>query len=201
VTVPTAAGRPGPRGIRIHRCATLRPDETRRRRRISVTSPVRTLLDLAPLVTARRLRRMVDEAHVQRLCTPAQLAQGVAVRGGRPGTPALAALLAQHEIGSTVTFSELEERFLALCVAAGLPRPDVNAPGVAGRVDFTWPALRLAVETDGGRFHSTRAAIERDRAKEARLVTSGWRVLRFTWRQVVFDQDLVVAALVACLSG
>jgi hypothetical protein len=200
VSAPSAAGRPGPAGVRLHRCPSLRRDETRTRRRIPVTSPVRTLLDLAPRLSRRRLERAIDEAVLQRLCTTAQLELAVRSRAGQRGTPALRGLLQEHVVGSTPTDSELEERFLALCRTAGLPPPAVNARGAAGRVDFTWPPIRLAVETDGWRFHRTRAAVERDRAKEARLVTAGWRVLRFTWRQVVSEPDVVVAALTACLS-
>lgn len=201
VSVPSAAGRSGPPGVRLHRCRTLRRDETRTRRRIPVTSPVRTLFDIAPRVTPRRLERAVDEAYVQRLCSIAQLEEAARARAGQPGTAAMAELLTRHAVGSTLTDSELEERLLLLCAAADLPRPTVNARGPAGRVDFTWPARRLAVETDGGKFHRTAAAIERDRAKEARLVTAGWRVLRFTWHQIIDDPATVVAALAACLSS
>ena len=52
------------------------------------------------------------------------------------------------------------------------------------RVDFCWPEQRLIVETDGYEHHGTRAAFERDRAKDAQLTVRGWRVLRFTEPQV-----------------
>jgi hypothetical protein len=47
---------------------------------------------------------------------------------------------------------------------------------------FHWPAQRLIVETDGWDSHSTRAAFESDRAKDAALTAAGYRVVRFTWR-------------------
>jgi hypothetical protein len=201
VSVPSAAGRSGPVDVRVHRVPSLDRDDVRRRARIPVTSPVRTLVDLSPLVTRRRMERLLDEAHVLRLCTPAQVRLAVRGRVGRPGMPLLTSILDGHDVGSTLTESELEERFLDLCAQAGLSMPTVNEPGVAGRVDFTWPALRLAVETDGWRFHRTQAAVERDRAKEARLVIDGWRVLRFTWRQIVYRPASVIAALRASMSS
>ena len=42
--------------------------------------------------------------------------------------------------------------------------------GIAYEVDLLWRAQRLILETDGGRFHSTRSQIERDRRKESDLV-------------------------------
>ncbi|HYH59643.1 MAG TPA: DUF559 domain-containing protein [Thermoleophilaceae bacterium] len=51
-------------------------------------------------------------------------------------------------------------------------------------VDASWPAAKLIVELDSWEFHRTRAAFERDRARDAKLVAAGHRVLRFTWRQL-----------------
>ena len=51
-------------------------------------------------------------------------------------------------------------------------------------VDFFWPEQRLIVETDGRGTHLTPAAFERDRARDARLLALGYRVLRFTDLQV-----------------
>jgi very-short-patch-repair endonuclease len=51
-------------------------------------------------------------------------------------------------------------------------------------VDFLWREQRLVVETDSWQHHSDRAAFEADRARDARLQSLGYRVLRFTWRQI-----------------
>jgi len=53
----------------------------------------------------------------------------------------------------------------------------------------------LAVETDGHTHHGTRAAFERDRARDARLTAAGLRVVRFTYRQVVADAPETAALL------
>ena len=68
-------------------------------------------------------------------------------------------------------------------------------------IDFAWPAQRLAVETDGRRFHGGRLAFERDRRRDQRLTVAGWRPLRFTWRQVVQRPADVAATLRALLSS
>jgi very-short-patch-repair endonuclease len=58
-----------------------------------------------------------------------------------------------------------------------------------------WRDARLIVETDGHRHHGTRAAFERDRARDARLIAAGWRVVRFTERQVRDEADAVADLL------
>jgi very-short-patch-repair endonuclease len=62
-------------------------------------------------------------------------------------------------------------------------------------VDFLWRDRALIVEADGFRHHGDRLAFERDRAKDARLQSLGFRVLRFTYRQLTGDRSAVVAAL------
>ena len=67
-------------------------------------------------------------------------------------------------------------------------------------MDLCWPARRLIVEADRHDAHATAIAFEGDRRRDQRLVAAGWRVARFTWRQVVREPQLVVATL-AELSG
>jgi very-short-patch-repair endonuclease len=76
----------------------------------------------------------------------------------------------------------------------------VNAPLHGYEVDLLWWQQRLVVEVDGYRFHSTRAAFERDRRKDADLQAAGYRVLRFTWRQITKESDAVIARLAQALS-
>lgn len=56
------------------------------------------------------------------------------------------------------------------------------------------------VETDGREIHGTRAAFERDRARDARLTAAGYRVVRFTWRQVIGEPATVAGLVRACLA-
>jgi hypothetical protein len=187
VTVPTAAGRRARHPIRLHRHAGLGAEERTRHRGIPITTPARTLLDLAAAAPRRALERALDQAEVLRLIDARRLRTLLDAHPRRPGTPVLAALLAEHDLGSTLTKSELEERFLALCDAHDLPRPKVNVRLWGLEVDFHWP-------------DRTRTAFERDRARDARLATAGLRVHRFTDRQIARAPDAVVAALRRSLS-
>jgi len=66
-------------------------------------------------------------------------------------------------------------------------------------VDFLWADHFLIVEVDGWGSHGTRSAFEEDRARDARLATLGYSVVRFTWRQVTRDPSGVAATIRALL--
>jgi hypothetical protein len=118
-----------------------------------------------------------------------------------PRARALRHALRAYRVEFEWTNSELERRALALFASAGVPPPDVNAwidvGGDGFAVDFSWPALRLVVEVDGWETHGDRASFEEDRRRDALLGAAGWRVLRFTWRQVVDRPEFVARALAA----
>ena len=71
--------------------------------------------------------------------------------------------------------------------------------GVAIEADCLWRRERLVVELDGYTAHATRAAFERDRARDRRLQAAGWRVVRITWRQLHDEPQEVAAELRALL--
>jgi very-short-patch-repair endonuclease len=68
-------------------------------------------------------------------------------------------------------------------------------------VDFLWPEAGLIVEVDGWRDHGTRSAFESDRERDAWLTAQGYRVVRFTWRQVKYDGTKVARVVRAILAS
>ena len=68
-------------------------------------------------------------------------------------------------------------------------------------VDFCWPPHRLIAETDSRRHHGTRAAFERDRARDAALMVAGHRVIRFTYRQIQRGSAAVAGTLLALMAA
>lgn len=77
--------------------------------------------------------------------------------------------------------------------AARLPEPETNAQIHGYEVDFLWRDLDPIV--DGYAFHSSRRAFERDRRRDAKLQSAGFRVLRVTWRQIADEPSALVALL------
>jgi very-short-patch-repair endonuclease len=198
IDVTVAAGhRAGQAGIRVHH-SPLEPHEITTLAGLLVTSPERTLRDLAGELPQDELDRAANEAQVQRLTTAAGLRSYLARSSSRPGARALREALREEP---SVTRSELERVFLALIDRIGLPRPDTNVRVEGYEVDFLWREAGLVVETDGHAAHHTRRAFEHDRRKDARLTAAGYRVLRFTWRQLHDEPEVVAARLAAALSA
>lgn len=189
---------PNRSGIRTRRTTTLDDRDISLLDRIPITTPARTLLDLAAALPPYLLERIVAEARVRRLADRRSTADQLQRNPGRPGTRALRTLL-ELPGGPAFTRSEAERRMLALVRAADLPPPLVNSRIGRYEVDFLWRAQRIAVEVDGYAYHSNRRAFERDRAKDAALAAAGHTVLRVTWRQIADTPEAVIARLAAAL--
>ena len=187
VTVPSRSARPR-RGIDVHMSTTLEPADMTIIDAIPCTTLPRTLLDLAEVVDERAVEKAINQAEVLRKFDLGAVNEVLSRAPGRRGAAVLKRVLTAYD-GPTLTVRELEERFLALCRAAGLPKPAVNEwitldGGIAYKADFLWQAERLIVETDGWGSHGTRQAFENDRRRDRRLSVAGWTVVRFTWRDV-----------------
>jgi very-short-patch-repair endonuclease len=197
VTVTGGRRRSRP-GIAVHHAA-LTPADVRRRDALRLTSPARTLLDLAGTLPAHELELAINEAQVLGLVRPSQL-RGLLTRTApaRPrGATALRTLLTD---APAPTRSELERRMRALARRVGLPLPRTQACVLRYTVDFLWAAERVVVEVDGYRAHGTRLRFETDRERDAALLAAGYRVLRFTWRQLVEQPEVVAARLAVVLA-
>jgi very-short-patch-repair endonuclease len=178
------------RSVRVH---TRKHQERSRHKRLPLTPPAQTLLDIAGVVRFMELRRALAEAEYRRLAT---LAEVEAVLGrGRPGSAALRAALECHLPQLARTRSRMEEKFVLLCERHCLTPPAVNARIAGWTVDAVWFDLRLAVELDSHAAHATPAAMEEDRRRDLELRAAGYTVLRYTWRQVTEEGDLVIADL------
>jgi very-short-patch-repair endonuclease len=190
----TVAGRnPGQRpGIRRHRSRTIGPRDTRTRHRIRVTSPARTIVDNA---CDPDLEQLVATALASELVTVRQIEREIARCQIRHGVRRLNAVLRQQG-GPRLTRSWGERRMLSLIRRAGLPVPETNYPMFEYVLDAFWPEHKLVVEVDGYEFHGDRQAFESDRARDAKLVAAGYRVIRFTAIQLR-DQPLVVISRLA----
>jgi very-short-patch-repair endonuclease len=185
VTVPRGGQRRRRGALIIHRAALPDGDVTVKEG-IRVTTPSRTIVDLADVLSQRQLERVIDEAAYLRLDLG-----DLRPREGRRGSGNLATVLATHNAGSTRTRSELEERTLSLCQSFRLPAPEVNSSIAGYEVDFVWREARLIVETDGWAAHGTRQAFERDRHRDAELMAGGWRVLRISYASLEHDPKWV----------
>ncbi len=128
-----------------------------------------------------------------------QIEQAIARCPTRRGIRRLRKVLNQDG-GPRRTRSWAERRLLALIRQAGLPVPLTNRQLLGFQVDALWPEHRLVVEVDGERFHGGRRAFDNDRARDAALVAAGYRVIRFTARQLEECPLVVLTQLAAALA-
>ncbi len=193
----TKSGSPHAR-VLVHRTRSIHREERTVCDWIPVTSVPRTLLDLADVVSARRLERAFEEADRRRLLDAKELECLLERANGRHHRNHLVALHAQFRPAPR-TRSELERRFMDLIRQSEIPEPLVNATVMGYEVDMLWPEAKVVVELDGYAFHSHRAAFERDRDRSLVLEAAGYRVLRVTWRELIESPELVLDALRARL--
>jgi predicted transcriptional regulator of viral defense system len=195
VVGPGTRARPG---IKVHRSALLEPEDLTRVKGIPVTTPARTIVDLAALLNDSGLRRLVRRAQGEKRVSIPQLAEALERLGPRRGAARLRRTLAT---GPAPTKSELENIVLDLILRGGLAHPDVNVPLlISGRrvvPDFRWPEQRLVVEADGAAWHDNPVARTDDAERQALLEAHGERVLRVTWAQSVTQPSQTLTRIAA----
>jgi hypothetical protein len=162
---------------------------------IPVTSPARTLVDLATELGSVAIERAVNDADKRDLIDPETLRTVLDDYAGEPGVRALRNLL--NRLTFRLSDSDLEIYFRPIAAAAELPLP-LSKQSVNGfEVDFFWPDLGLVVETDGLRYHRTPSAQARDALRDRTHVIAGMSPIRFTHYEIRYEPHKVRAALLA----
>jgi very-short-patch-repair endonuclease len=167
------SGRKQRDGIHLHRSPSLPDNAPTRRDGIAVTNPARTLADLRRTIEPALFRSALREAEF---------------RGLELG-----------DVPSDRSRSDLERAFLRLCRRHRLPMPEVNVEVGRFTVDFLWRRERPAVETDGYAAHRGRQAFEDDHTRELELHALGYRLRRFSDRQVEHQPRAVARAVADAL--
>ena len=193
---------PAPRdGVRIHRSSDLGAVDLDRRRSIPVTTAARTLIDLASLVEPARLELALDDAEQRGLVWRPHVRWRLDQLGGkgRSGVPQLRALLERTE-GRPLGDSWLEQEAIRIIAGAGLPAPRCQVrlrrhDREIARVDLLWDGPRLVAELAGHATHATRRRRQRDAQRGSELSLQGWRVVEFTYEDVVERPGYVVASI------
>ena len=175
---------------------------------IPVTDPARTLLDLGAVVTPHIAERALDDALRRGLTTLDRLRRRLRAEGGngRRGASVLRTLISARDPASAPAESALEARVRRLIAGSRLPTPvpqyEVRDQGrLLARVDYAWPDHMVALEADGYRYHSGRAAWQRDLTRRNALTGRGWRILHVTWEDLTRRPKAVTAAIRTALDA
>ncbi len=180
-------------GIWIHR-GRLHPEDRDERSGIPVTTVARTLFDYAEVVDFRRLENAWEEADRLKRLRLREI-EAVCERGyGRRALKPTRRLLAEAR-AVTRTRSPLEDRFQRFARHFDLPPHSTNVEVLGKEVDVLWPAAELIVELDSWEFHSHRAAFQRDRTRDSRLLVAGYRTIRVTHDRLDKDASALAAEI------
>lgn len=169
---------------------------------VPVTTPARTLVDLAATVRSGRLTTAVEDALSARSCTLAELSacRDELSRPGKRGLRQLGVILTALGPGAVPAATTLERRLKRVLSEGGLPAPvrEHQLPwcrDTPGRVDFAYPAQHVIVEADSRRWHTREGDFEVDRRRDREAQLAGWDVYRFTWDDLRSRPDEVVATV------
>ena len=191
--------RPQP-GIRVHRTQSLAPQDIRVRYGIPVTSPARTLLDLAGIFGELELEAAMLIAFRRQGLRLSQLHDVIARNPYAKGVARLRALLDQPQTLHD-TRSLYERRLLRLLREAELPLPVTNVTAAGHLVDAIWPDLKLVVEFDSWRHHRERDRFETDRLRDQHLAATGHQAIRITARQIDDRPYALVARIASVITS
>lgn len=179
-------------GIRSHRNSALTRADVTTRDGIRVTTPARTLADIAPRLTDIQLERAIHEARRNHDLPDPQLARLYQL------CPRAARVFDAGEAPSRSIFQHYLKTFLR---DRGFPIPEFEVRWHGYEVDAFYQDAQLIIELDGYRDHSQPDRFEQDRHRDALALELGVATLRITWRRLTRDPDDLDRQLRAILAA
>ncbi|WP_197748214.1 hypothetical protein [Mycobacterium paragordonae] len=143
------------------------------------TAPAWTAVEVARQLRRPRALATLDAALRSRQCSRDELQCAVVDQKGRRGIVAVRDLL-QFADGRAESAMESEARLVVIDFGLPIPELQYEIRGIDGdlfRVDFAWPALRLAAEYESIDWHSGRTAMLRDKWKWGQIQEVGWTII------------------------
>ena len=158
-------------------------------------------------LSQRGLEEALDSALRQRLTSLDRLRVGIERIGGRGrrGPSALCKLLDTR--GDVVpTDSALETRLSRLLRRNRLPQPQRQVEvrdqeGFIGRVDFAYPELKIAIEVQSRRWHSSWVSQGKDKERLNRLQILGWIIIQVTYEDLQHHSAVVARRIREALNS
>lgn len=199
LTVDESLRRAGAVGLIVHRRKQFDPASGQcvERRGLRVTTLPRTVIDSWPLLPPDERRPLVLDLARRGLVTAELLDSALAERPNVAGRRLLRQTIdlitdgCQSEFEAHGVLNVFHHRSLPRSVG----QYGIELPTGRIRLDRAWPEVKVAVELDGARYHTSPADRQRDLARDAALAALGWVVLRFTYAEVLRDPDGVRARI------
>jgi Transcriptional regulator, AbiEi antitoxin len=192
VTVPSLRKR---EGITVHRSRVLTHRDITIQLGVRVTSPARTVLDIAPRYEGKRLSRVVNDALRSPYLHVPDLADVLNRNPTHPGANRLMPFV------RAPTNSPLEDDFLEFAKRHGLPTPVTNTYLLGYEIDVLYPRERVIIEVDSAEFHMDRTSFERDRKRDVVMLAAGVATVRITDERMKNEPEQEAARLNTILAA
>jgi very-short-patch-repair endonuclease len=197
VTRPRGGSRRRATGARVHETRVLRSSHVTVHEAIPVTTPARTIFDLASILHPKRVERALETAWTRRLLDGHRMARMLDDLGkrGRTGTTVMREVLAARGPDYVPAESGLEGRFAEILRKDG-QRPmerqiEVGGERWLGRVDFYDRTTGVIVQIDSEQYHGSLVDKRADETQTAALEAAGFVVERVTDFEVWYCADEV----------
>lgn len=166
---------------------------------LPVTTPERTVIDVASRMSVERITDLVQDLVISRVVSmpTLEIVVGEVCRRGKPGSAAIREVMCRLA-SEPAAQSVLERRGRELLAFGMLPEPvhEFGIPWSPGRrFDDAYPQAQLAIEWDSRSWHGRLERLDDDRRRDRECVLHGWRLLRFTWADVTKRQNDVIRAV------
>ena len=196
LTCPRHRGWNARSGIRIH-TATLPADHVTAEVGLPVTTPARTVVDLARTLSFRAGVVTADSALHRKLVTKPELTAVLASCIRWPGVRRATAVI---EFADGRAESPLESIARVAFADCGLPPPELQVwlGGTVepiGRVDFYWKQYRTIAEVDGAIKYADPQRARAQLRRDSLLRDDGFEVVHFTWQQITQAPEHVAASI------
>ena len=194
----------------VHRMK-LYNDEITIHEGVPITTPERTWLDLAEMLTVDelvvagdscvRMPRRELEGRETPLCSLGDLQRMIDRHKGKRGIRRAREALQLIRVGSD---SPQESLLRLAIVRGGLPEPELNVPITDEQgtrhhePDLSYPEYRIGIEYEG-ELHGDEGQIVRDIARSERYAALGWTEVRISKRHMPNDAKAAVAKVRAAL--
>jgi very-short-patch-repair endonuclease len=192
LSMPAVRRRVKRRGVVVHRRGAREAGQVTWHWGIPVTTPLRTVIDLAAGATRDAAERLINEADARNVLRADTLREALDGETG-PGAPLLRDILDRDAF--VLTDTELERLFVPLAARAGLRRPETQAHVNGHRVDFYFRELDLVVEADSLRYHRTQLQQRKDSLRKQAHAAAGTEAVPFLHYQIAREPDHVIETL------
>lgn len=186
----------------VHQISDVRSEHRTAISGLAITTVPRTVVDLAGVVHATRLRHIVEDVKHAGLATYPAIGECLAsvARRGKPGVRPLTRVLDQLTTTTAKSQSKLESALFDLLRAAGMPLPIAQHPFpgrlfTKGCVDAAYVPAKLVLEADGRSWHTRIQELKRDHDRDADAARYGWDTLRLLYEHIVGDPEGTVALI------